>query len=411
MKRTLKLIVVNTVLVLVLLFVVDQLLGWLGYPADEYGRPAHRENVTKTLKTIEFEYEFSTNDLGIRYPQVSRQKPPGNVRILMLGDSFTEGVGVEAADTFGADLQNHYSGKLGSEVQFINAGLGGEGPTKFWRVFSDVGLTLGPDGLLLCIYANDMMDTPESLVREDLYRRVPERNGLDKFVHGLMPRVYMLLGEAGRIIARELRQSGGFVATVTKHAREQGISEEAIANWSRRLPEALVEASDNNEFNKSLLSMGLFHPDYWSEAINITSPRAERKYKVMSIVLEEIVTVAREHDMAIGMVYIPAPLQYDPSRHAGWNPWVIGGVAFKPEWLTQVSEIQRRLAGWAQGKDIPFLDLTPVLREQVQGGEELNFKLDGHWNARGHGVASRAIMQWIDTDNVFPPLLEDRGGD
>ena len=330
----------------------------------------------------------------------------GSTRILLLGDSFTEGVGVEAADSFGMQLQNHYGSKLGSEVQFINAGLGGEGPVRFWRVFRDVGLALGPDGLLLCLYANDLMDTPESLNREDLYRLAPERHGMDKLVHGLIPRVYMLMSEASRIVARELRRSGGFVAAVTGHAREQGISEEAIETWSKGLPQELVEASDNNEFNKSLLSMGLFHPHYWSEAINITTPKAERKFHAMKIVLDEIIAVAREHEIAIGLVYIPAPLQYDPSRHASWNPWVIGGVSFRQEWLTQESAIQTRLGQWAQGNSIPFLDLTTVLREEVERGGKLNFKLDGHWNADGHRVAGKAIEEWIDTYEVFPELVD-----
>jgi lysophospholipase L1-like esterase len=408
MKHSLKLLAVNVVLVLVILFGVDQLLGLLGFPADETFRSAHRANVSKTLKTIEFEYQFTTNDLGLRYPPVAPEKPPGNTRILLLGDSFTEGVGVEAADSFGMQLQNHYSSTSGSDVQFINAGLGGEGPVRFWRVFRDVGLALGPDGLLLCLYANDLMDTPDSLKREDLYRRVPERHGMDKLVHGLIPRVYMLMSEASRIVARELRQSGGFVATVTGHAREQDISEEAIETWSKGLPPELVEASDNNEFNKSLLSMGLFHPHYWSEAINITTPKAERKFDAMKIVLDEITAVAREHQIAMGLVYIPAPLQYDPSRHASWNPWIIGGVNFRQEWLTQESEIQARLGQWAQGNSIPFLDLTAVLRAEVERGGKLNFKLDGHWNADGHRVAGKAIVEWIDTNAVFPELVDPR---
>jgi hypothetical protein len=179
-----------------------------------------------------------------------------------------------------------------------------------------------------------------------------------------------------------------------------------IPSFARIPTEELIEASDRSEFNKSLLSMGLFHPDYWSEAINITTPRAERKYLAMNVVLDEMISVAREREMAIGVVYIPAPLQYDPSRHASWNPWIIGGVKFRQEWLSSDSEIQRRLAGWALSEDIPFLDLTPTLREEVQSGAELNYKLDGHWNAAGHRVAGKAISQWIDENEVFPALID-----
>jgi lysophospholipase L1-like esterase len=408
--HSLKVAALNIAIVGVLLFAADRLLAVFGYPAEVPLKSAHRANVQKTLKTIEFEYEFSTNNLGLRYGPISVDKPPGSTRILLLGDSFTEGVGVEAAESFPSLLQKHYSEKAGQEVPFINAGLGGEGPLQFWRVFFDIGLALSPDGLLICLYANDLMDTPEMLSREDLYRRVPERHGLAKFIHGILPRVDILIREVGRIISRELRQSEGFVATVTELAREQDISDSAIESWRNRLPGELVEASDRSEFNKSLLSMGLFRPNYWEEAINITTPVSERKFQSMRLALDEITTIAREKEMAIGLIYIPAPLQYDASRHESWNPWIIGGVEFKPEWVSEDAEIQKRLAHWAQKKNIPFLDLTPTLRSEIQAGAKLNFKLDGHWNADGHRVAGKAITEWIDRYDVFPVLRHAREG-
>ncbi len=128
MAKNLKLIAVNGLVVLVLLFVVDQVLGVLGFAAEKSSRSGHRANVSKIVKSIEVEYEFSTNDLGLRYPPIPLEKSPGEVRILLLGDSFTEGVGVQASETFGNSLENHYSSKTGTEVRFINAGLAGKGP-------------------------------------------------------------------------------------------------------------------------------------------------------------------------------------------------------------------------------------------------------------------------------------------
>lgn len=407
MAHNLKLIVVNVLVALVLLFAADRLLAVLGLPSDIPLRSAHRANVTKILKSLEFEYEFSTNDLGLRYPQIPLEKSPGEVRILLLGDSFTEGVGVQSSDTFGTDLESHYSSKLGNEVRFINAGLGGKGPVQYWRVFRDVGLKLDPDGLLICLYANDLMDTPESLSREDLYRRHPERYGVDKLVHSLLPRIYTIVGEAKRVLVREIRQYMGFVATVTKLAREHGIKEDAIQHWSKTLPKELVEASDRNEFNKALLSIGLFHPNFWAESLDINTPRAEQKYQALNIVLNEITGVARENGMAIGLIYIPVPLQYDQSRHESWNPWIIGGVNVREQWTRDVSEIQKRLADLARAKSIPFLDMTSVLRAEIKRGRVLNFKLDGHWNAEGHRVASKAIAEWIEESDVFPALLRE----
>lgn len=391
-------------ILVVVLFAMDRLLGLLGFASDTPFRSSHRENYAKTRENIEFEFEFATNEFGLRYAPVKIEKSPGEVRVLLLGDSFTEGVGIDADDTFGMYLENLYGGRSGEEVRFINAGLGGQGPLEFWRVFRDVGLKLNPDALLLCIYANDLADTPELLTREDLYSLYPKRDGVDRLLHNFIPRIYIIGSEAIRIFKREVSKARGFVGTVEALADERGVSKEAFKRWSEALPPKLIEASDNGEFNKSLLSVGLFNPDYWFEALEITTPRAEQKFRSFITVLDEIASVAREHEMAIGVVYIPSPLQYDPSRHADWNPWVIGGARIDSDWLTGETELQRRLTDWTSAEGIPFFDLAPALREEIRAGRTLNYKLDGHWNTDGHRAAGRAIGGWLDAESVFVEL-------
>jgi hypothetical protein len=404
LAQTLKLTALTIVIAVVVLFATDQLLGLLGFASDTPFRSSHRESHTKTRKNIEFEFDFATNEYGLRYAPIEIEKLPGEVRVLLLGDSFTEGVGIDADDTFGMYLENLYGGRSGEEVRFVNAGLGGQGPLEFWRVFRDVGLKLNPDALLLCIYANDLADTPEFLARQDLYRLYPRREGVDRLLHKVVPRIYIIVNEAIRIFERELRKARGFVGTVEALADEQGVSKEAFKRWSTALPPELIEASDNGEFNKSLLSVGLFNPDYWIEALEITTPGAEQKFRSFTTVLDEIVTVAREHEMAIGVVYIPSPLQYDPSRHADWNPWIIGGAQVDSDWLTDETELQKRLASWTSDKGIPFFDLAPALREEIRAGGILNYKLDGHWNTDGHRTAGKAIGEWLDAESVFGGL-------
>ena len=406
LAQRLKIFVIAIVVSVLALFAADQLLGLLGFPSDTPFRSSHRENFIKVRKNIEFEFEFSTNEYGLRYAPVDLVKSPDETRIVLLGDSFTEGVGIAADDTFGMYLENLYSPRSGREVRFINAGLGGQGPLEFWRVFRDVGLKLDPDGLLLCVYANDLADTPEFLDSQDLYRLYPERQGIEKKFHSLMPRIYLIVEEAIRIVQRELSKARGFVGTVAALAEEKGISKADFQRWSDALPPELVAASDRGEFNKSLLSAGLFNPDYWLEALEISTPGAERKYQSFTLVLDEIVTAAREQQLAIAVVYIPSPLQYDPARHADWNPWIIGGAQVREAWLTDDTELQRRLADWTAAKEIPFLDLAPTMRDEVGRGRALNYKLDGHWNTEGHRAAGKAISNWLDENSVFDEINE-----
>ena len=69
--------------------------------------------------TDEFDFRYAHNSLGWRGPDVSRPKPPGTFRILGLGDSFTYGAGVDAAETYLARLEHWRSvgaAGLGSDL-------------------------------------------------------------------------------------------------------------------------------------------------------------------------------------------------------------------------------------------------------------------------------------------------------
>ncbi len=410
LMRRLRLIALNIFVTVLLVFVVDQLLGLFGFPADTPFQSAHGKNRWDFRTNIEYQHEFMTNDFGLRYGELPREKPAGEARFLLVGDSFTEGQGVEAEETFGAFLEEHYRGEFDKKIRFINAGLSGQGPAKYWRVFHEVGLTLDLDGVLICMYGNDVTDTPASLTREDLYRRYPERQGLDGVLHRLVPRLHALGSKAVRKVNKKLRKRRGFRDVVSARAREVGISEEAIQRWNEALPADLVAATNRNAFNGTLLSHGLLGPDIWVRALDLDGPGADRQYQAVELVLDEILQVARERGIAVGLVYIPGPMQYDPSRHESWNPMLIGGVQFREAWLHRDAGVQKRLASWATAKKVPFLDLTATFRAEIKQGRALNFRLDGHWNPEGHQVAGRAIAAWLDRGEVFREL-EKPGAD
>ncbi|NQX88042.1 MAG: hypothetical protein HRT77_05215 [Halioglobus sp.] len=404
-KDVLKIFLINAIAIAVILLMAEGLLTAFGYPADVPFKTAHRPHIDKTYNNIEFEYDFFTNSMGLRYPEITKNKPPAVTRILLLGDSFTEGVGVEAQATFGMLLENHFSEQRDNAVQFVNGGLGGEGPLRFWRVFHQIGLTLQPDGILVFIYANDVMDTHEGLTREDLYHFAPKYQGFEACIHDLIPRIHNLIVEVSRLWAREQQQSSGFIDNVAAIAQQRGVEESEIIAWQKRLPATLIEATDAGTFNGSLLSMGLFNPGYWDEAFNLTSTSARNRYRSMQIILDEIAEISKQQGIALGVVYVPAPLQYDLSRQADWNPWVIGGVETQAAWVEETSELQARLASWAQAREVPFFDLAPPLRASVASGTELNIKLDGHWNRQGHRVVANALSQWLE-DIAFPPMTD-----
>jgi hypothetical protein len=104
--------------------------------------------------------------------------------------------------------------------------------------------------------------------------------------------------------------------TVGLSADEESISEAAFKHWRQALPGDLVEASDEDGFNKSLLSVGLFNPAYWVESLEINSAIAEPEYQSFTTVLNEITAVAR--DQGESQAWAEAQLQ------TGWTLECLG---------------------------------------------------------------------------------------
>src|SRR5262245_41457465 len=85
--------------------------GWANNPGTkaEYGEG-------------EFRIEVTHNSLGFRGPEVARELAADRRRVLVLGDSFAYGIGVEDDETFSARLQ-----ALEPRLDVLNSGVNGYG--------------------------------------------------------------------------------------------------------------------------------------------------------------------------------------------------------------------------------------------------------------------------------------------
>lgn len=97
------------------------------------------------------------NSLGMRGPEVQRQKPKGTFRVLGVGDSFTFGVGVRDEDTFLRRLESSLNAAPGATRRYevLNAGVEGYNTRDEVLYLERVWLKLNPDLVLLVFYLND----------------------------------------------------------------------------------------------------------------------------------------------------------------------------------------------------------------------------------------------------------------
>jgi len=106
--------------------------------------------------------EFRTNSLGLRDREYAVPKPPSVFRILMLGDSFTEGGGLIAEDTIPKQLETQLNARCERAFEVVNAGVASYSPVLEYLLLKSIGLTLQPD---LIILEFDMTDLKDDLIR------------------------------------------------------------------------------------------------------------------------------------------------------------------------------------------------------------------------------------------------------
>lgn len=66
-----------------------------------------------------------------------------------------------------------------------------------------------------------------------------------------------------------------------------------------------------------------------------------------------------------------------------------------------LNDLPSRVETWCKTQAIPYLDLTPSLKESATKGELVYFTDDGHWNAQGHEVVTKAIASFLETSEAF----------
>jgi hypothetical protein len=110
------------------------------------------------------------NREGFRGPETTIAKPPGTVRIAVLGDSFTEAQQVPEDKTFSAVIERSVTdcGALrGRKVQVLNFGVNGYGTTQELMTLRHQVWQFSPDIVVLAVFTgNDIMNNSVILETE-----------------------------------------------------------------------------------------------------------------------------------------------------------------------------------------------------------------------------------------------------
>src|SRR5262249_25828705 len=116
------------------------------------------------LSTVVSGVPFQTNTLGLRDREYTDAKPPSTVRLLMLGDSFTEGAGLNVDDTVAKRVERALNARRCGAYEVVNAGVASSSPILEYLLLQRLAPVLDPDVIVLNF---DMTDVHDDLVRTE----------------------------------------------------------------------------------------------------------------------------------------------------------------------------------------------------------------------------------------------------
>jgi hypothetical protein len=342
---------------------------WSGYylkDAEPYAEPdpvrgwRNRADVSIEYGEPEFKVTIRQNRWGFRGGPLERAKGDRR-RVLVLGDSFTYGVGVEDDETFSARLE-----QLEPGLEVINTGANGYGTGQELLLLRDEGLAFEPDIVLVAFFWNDIANNVERKdVRFDL--------------------------RDGQLVYPARRDGLPPVSTEPRRHR-----------WLRH-SYAYRFASDRLKILRFWMKVQLGQPI--QEGARVGPAERAAAWEVQFALLREMRELCRARGAQLLLVLIPEQVQVEPGTE------VLGLVE-------DDYEVQGPLLAFAKREGIAALDLLPALRaEHERTGEPLYYRQDRHFLPRAHQVAALEIQRalrargWIGPERreFAAPGLKARG--
>lgn len=331
------------------------------YRPDPVLSYALRENASAVHHETDFQVAVQTNALGLRGEPVSREKAADAYRILVIGDSFAFGFGVEDDEALPPRLAAELSlARSGTEV--INAGVPGWSADDYYLFLKTRGFELEPDLVLLVPTENDPGDlfwkdlelNGENLpTRTRSTRRVIDHRGRMRYRDGVpsfdFPGSAWLEGRSHLWNAMRFRLTELWVRVSQAHDRRR------LRREAGDPPERAIAELQPDEVRRGLLTGSAFQLRYHRYLMEAIRRDCEQR----GIPLRTLLVAFRDSESAA-----------DPAARALHE---------------DCARTPRRC-----------LDTRPLFSPDES--DQVFFPSDGHWTPIGHGRVASVAAGWLADD-------------
>ena len=314
----------------------------------------HRENAeaTTTEWGDSLPWHFRTNARGFRGPAWPDAVPAGTRRVLVTGDSFTFGDGLDEADAY-PEVANASVNRATGQWQVLNLGVSAWGPQNALAYLETEGKAIEGSCLVYGFFENnDVID--------DMVRR------LYTVRDGRLVKEPVVVAPPTRLMrVRAVMQALPLYDALIAHSQLFNVVRTGMINRMTRLDPAAIAADPYTQTS---------HEDF-AAALDLNDAT-----------LDAMATLARARFGGFALVMIPelGQLSSDPKV---WKPF--------PPWMGE--ETHARVLAWAKQHDVPVLDLREHLPKDPEGLAQHYFVKDFHLNATGNRVLGKALAERLPT--------------
>jgi hypothetical protein len=337
-------------------------------------RPGHRGEVTNRT---EYEHGFRVNSLGMRGVEPAADSRAA-CRLLVIGDSFAFGLGVEEPQIFhqvaGRELQ-----EAGDPVETLNGGIPAIGVPQAVRWLERHGLAAEPDMVLLAIFVgNDLRDANAD------YDNWAVVDG-------------QLATPAGYSRLKDWLYNHIHLYALLKTALPAGVQQRVRAALGMGEPWSLRYAREVFMIYDSAV------PPLVQEGLERTDEA-----------LAALTRLGGEHGFRIAAMLVPDIVQVDDPRWAATLEHLgLTGDDHDPR------QPNRLLTTLLERRGLPVLDLADSFEAAFERGAPLYFPTDRHWTVEGHALAGSELAGFLApmiegctaTESAGPAEVSSPNGD
>jgi lysophospholipase L1-like esterase len=308
--------------------------------------------------------EYVINSRGLRDVEHERAAAPGETRVLLLGDSFTEGFSVSLEDGVARALERDLR-RNGCPAEVVNGGTVGYSTDQEYLFYRDEGVSYAPRVVVLLFYYNDILYNARGAVPGGVPKPLFTFTGGTARVKN-----YPLPPPAPTPAPRPWR--GSVALTFLRDRLRDGAPRtyDALARlrfWSPIRPgEAPVEMQVYDREPPEPVVQAWLQTEH-----------------LLALLQREVAA----HGAQLVLAYVPSKME---TSRADWERTRQRYRIDESLWDRGL--VARRLERAGQRLGVPVLDLTDALWAE-QG--RAYFAQGGHWNTRGHAVAAREIARFL----------------